>query len=1083
MLTERVMLRALASNRLDTGRGYHLEGRVRHLRFSPGDGRIEAEVVGTRQQILHVVVLIGNASTGVTIDGTCTCLVRHNCAHVAATLYEALDISTTGRIRAHSDSSDEAIEQWMHELGAAAELAPTAAPPLGAHLAYVVDVREMMFRREVTVQSFLIAESRDGVAAVQPFRLHHLSKSSSAHTTQEDRDIGRLLEFSGLIPGQNGRTSAHVALDLLLRMLCATGRAHWRTREAPPLRLGDPIASEFSWRADADGRARPSVADDGLILLPTDPPWYVDPVRNVAGVIDIGVPTAVAGTLAAAPALSARQAERARALWNGPLAHMQPSHSGVASVEEALAPVPVAILRGGRTSAFAPASSALRPTLDLRFDYGGSLIEATDPSGEVRVGDRSHRRRRDIEAAAVARLREIGFHEHLFSAQDGSGRTLFAYAFEADEEYRWGRMIDIDLDMLRSQGWRVEIDPSFSLDVVHAEGVWESDLSQNGNRWFEFDLGVDVAGKRVSLLPIILEAIRRAGPGSLDEPLYGQLPDGRFLALPPQRLAFVLSTLVELNDGETKLTRDGRLELSPAQAATLADVDGELTVRWNGAGRLHEFFRSTWQNEPLELPAWFGATLRPYQRDGVAWLQRLARYGFGGILADDMGLGKTVQLLAHVSIEKEAGRLRAPCLVVAPTSVVPNWLSETARFAPNLRVLVHAGAGRAENVDLIENADIVLTSYPLLVRDAGELLSREWSIAVLDEAQMIKNPASKGAKTAQLLDAQQRIALTGTPIENHLEELWSLAAFCVPGMLGDRRTFRRVFRAPIERRGDLDRRSLLARRLAPFLVRRTKGEVEAELPEKTEIVQRVEFGQAQRDLYETIRLAMHERVRRELANRGVARSRIVVLDALLKLRQACCDPRLVKVAAAKSVEGSAKLEALVEMLPSLIDDGRRILLFSQFTSMLDLIVPELEQRSIPFVQLRGTTKDRTTPVERFQRGEVPLFLISLKAGGTGLNLTNADTVIHYDVWWNPAVENQATDRAHRIGQEQHVFVYKLIVAGSVEERILDLQQRKSALASGLFTDGATTVNALDAADIEHLFAPLDAYERAGSLPV
>ena len=435
-----------------------------------------------------------------------------------------------------------------------------------------------------------------------------------------------------------------------------------------------------------------------------------------------------------------------------------------------------------------------------------------------------------------------------------------------------------------------------------------------------------------------------------------------------------------------------------------------------------------------------------------------------------------------MAIEKAAGRLRTPCLVVAPTSVVPNWVAEAARFTPELRVLVHAGAGRAENLDRIGSVDLVLTSYPLLVRDASELLSHEWSIAVLDEAQMIKNPASKGAKTAQLLDARQRIALTGTPVENHLEELWSLAAFCVPGMLGDRRTFRRVFRTPIERRGDLDRRSLLARRLAPFLLRRTKSEVEAELPEKTEIVQRVDFGQAQRDLYETIRLAMHERVRRELANRGIARSRIVVLDALLKLRQACCDPRLVKIAAAKDVEGSAKLEALMEMLPSLIDDGRRILLFSQFTSMLDLIVPELERRGIPFVQLRGTTKDRATPVERFQRGEVPLFLISLKAGGTGLNLTTADTVIHYDVWWNPAVENQATDRAHRIGQEQHVFVYKLIVAGSVEERIVDLQQRKSALATGLFTEGATSLNVLDAADIEQLFAPLDAYETAGTLP-
>jgi SNF2 family DNA or RNA helicase len=255
------------------------------------------------------------------------------------------------------------------------------------------------------------------------------------------------------------------------------------------------------------------------------------------------------------------------------------------------------------------------------------------------------------------------------------------------------------------------------------------------------------------------------------------------------------------------------------------------------------------------------------------------------------------------------------------------------------------------------------------------------------------------------------------------------------------------------------------------LLRRTKEAVEADLPPKSEIIQRVELDGAQRDLYETIRLAMHKRVRDEVSRRGVQRSRIVVLDALLKLRQVCCDPRLVKLPAARAAKGSAKLEALLDMLPDLLDDGRRILLFSQFTSMLDLIKPELAQRNVPFVELRGATKDRVTPVARFQRGDVPLFLISLKAGGTGLNLTAADTVIHYDPWWNPAVERQATDRAHRIGQEHPVFVYKLVTVGTVEERILDMQARKADLADGIFGDAATAAP-LDAGEIDRLFAPL-----------
>jgi SNF2 family DNA or RNA helicase len=357
-----------------------------------------------------------------------------------------------------------------------------------------------------------------------------------------------------------------------------------------------------------------------------------------------------------------------------------------------------------------------------------------------------------------------------------------------------------------------------------------------------------------------------------------------------------------------------------------------------------------------------------------------------------------------------------------------------------------------------------------LLRDIEALIVFEWSIAVLDEAQAIKNPRSKVALAASRLHAAQRLALTGTPIENHLEELWSIFTYAVPGLLPERSRFTRLFRTPIEKHGNADRRAALGARIAPFLLRRTKEGVAQELPEKTEIVQRVPLIGRQRDLYETIRLTMHKRVRDEVERRGLARSRIVVLDALLKLRQVCCDPRLLKLDAAAGIHESQKLDALLEMLESLLDDGRRILLFSQFTSMLDLIVPELGKRNIPFVELRGDTRDRETPVARFQNLEVPLFLISLRAGGTGLNLTAADTVIHYDPWWNPAVERQATDRAHRIGQDQHVFVYKLIAEDSVEERILELQERKAALAATLFDEAAGPTVDLDLADIDRLFA-------------
>jgi SNF2 family DNA or RNA helicase len=307
-------------------------------------------------------------------------------------------------------------------------------------------------------------------------------------------------------------------------------------------------------------------------------------------------------------------------------------------------------------------------------------------------------------------------------------------------------------------------------------------------------------------------------------------------------------------------------------------------------------------------------------------------------------------------------------------------------------------------------------------------------------------------------------------MENHLGELWSLMNFAMPHALYDQRTFAKLFRTPIEKQNSSERRDMLARRIRPFVLRRTKAGVALQLPEKIEIVERVELAADQRDLYESVRVAVHEEVRREIERLGLARSRIAVLDALLKLRQVCCDPRLVKLAAAARAHSSVKLEWLIETLGQLVEEGRHALVFSQFTSMLDLIKPELERAGIPYVELVGSTVDRATPVRRFQSGAVPVFLISLRAGGTGLNLTAADTVIHYDPWWNPAVEQQATDRAHRIGQDKAVFVYKVVAAGTVEEKILQLQARKAELAGALFDAEDTATLDLRAEDVEALLS-------------
>jgi SNF2 family DNA or RNA helicase len=472
------------------------------------------------------------------------------------------------------------------------------------------------------------------------------------------------------------------------------------------------------------------------------------------------------------------------------------------------------------------------------------------------------------------------------------------------------------------------------------------------------------------------------------------------------------------------------------------------------------------------------ATLRHYQLDGLSWMDFLRRARLGGVLADDMGLGKTLQTLALLQAELDAGRLDRPSLVVVPTSLIANWQTEAHRFTPGLKLLVLHGPQRMQHFKRIEHAHLVITSYPLAVRDIDTLASHEWHYLMLDEAQRIKNARSQATLSLKGLRARHRLCLSGTPLENHLGELWSLMDFVCPGLLGSEAQFREHYRNPIEKRHDTLQAEHLARRVRPFILRRTKLQVARELPEKTETHLRVELSGTQRDLYETVRATMDKKLREAIEKQGLARSQIMVLDALLKLRQVCCDPRLLKMgvegsasaSAAKSAP-SAKMALLLDLLPTLVEDGRRILLFSQFTEMLSLIEPELTRLKIDYIKLTGETHDRAGLVDKFQTGSVPVFLISLKAGGVGLNLTAADTVILYDPWWNPAVEQQAIDRAYRIGQDKPVFVYKLLASGTVEDKMVELQARKAGLAD-LLLSGVASDAALSAQDFDELFKPL-----------
>jgi SNF2 family DNA or RNA helicase len=471
--------------------------------------------------------------------------------------------------------------------------------------------------------------------------------------------------------------------------------------------------------------------------------------------------------------------------------------------------------------------------------------------------------------------------------------------------------------------------------------------------------------------------------------------------------------------------------------------------------------------EPAPVPAALDTLLRPYQRLGVAWLWHLHRQGLGGILADEMGLGKTLQALAFLAaLHRPAGTPVGTTLVVCPASLLENWRREAARFTPQLRVGVHHGARRVAHAADLAQADLIITSYGTLARDQDLLSSVEFASVVADEAQHIKNRRSQSAAALRALRARTRFLLTGTPLENSLADLRSLLEFLLPGYLP-----RLPAGLSAEERTWHDDR--LRRQAAPYLLRRTKRAVAPELPPRLEQVLWVELTPEQADLYRRMEQE-GERQLLDLAAAGAAESslRLAALTQLLRLRQICCDPRLVATLPEQPTAAvSAKLEAFRELLAEAVDDGHRLLVFSQFTRLLDLVGAELEAQGIPWCRLDGTMSpaQRQAEVDRFQSGPgVPVFLLSLKAGGTGLNLTGADTVVHLDPWWNPAAEAQATDRAHRIGQTRTVTSYKLIATGTVEERVLALQEEKRTLLAEVFEASDAAAAKLSLADLRGL---------------
>lgn len=689
----------------------------------------------------------------------------------------------------------------------------------------------------------------------------------------------------------------------------------------------------------------------------------------------------------------------------------------------------------------------------VEFEYGTLRVGHHDGDGLRVQGDSLVRVSRDAtaEREAIERLVALG------ARVEAGGESVPEVRIATPD-------LPTLVTTLTAEGWIVEADGQ----PCRSGGSLRLSI-RSGIDWFDLEGAADFGGARATL-PDILLAVR-------DGSRIVRLSDGSFGMLPETWLAgWGLAGVGEEHQEALRFHRSQAwvLDLLLAERGE-ADVDAAF-ARARAALRRFERF------EPAREPEGFQGELRTYQREGLGWLRLLRELGLGGCLADDMGLGKTVQVLALLA-ERPEGK-RRPSIVVAPRSVVFNWLREAERFAPELSIVAHHGPGRAQNEKDLARHDLVVTTYGTLRRDVEMLARIPFAHAILDEAQMIKNAGSQAAKAARLLRAEHRLVLTGTPVENHIDDLWSLFEFLNPGMLGRSKVFRELVAPRREsdepRRGDagapggsngpaVEPIRHLARALRPFLLRRTKEQVLADLPPKIEQVIACDLEGEERRRYEKLRDYYRQSLLTRVEEEGMERSRMHVLEALLRLRQAACHPGLIDPA--RTGERSAKLDALLPMLEEVRESGHKALVFSQFTSFLAIVRERLDSAGVVYEYLDGRTRKREEKVRRFQEDAgCTLFLISLKAGGFGLNLAAADYVFLLDPWWNPAVERQAIDRTHRIGQTRKVNAYRLVARGTIEEKVLELQERKRELADAILGAAEGTLRDLTREDLERLLS-------------
>lgn len=1048
------------------------------------DTELDAEVLDGRKTPFQVQLYYQPQEEWV-LSGDCSCAAANDCKHCAAVAFAWLEA------RPAPAADEQALQSWLKELAQSTAPPPKQPPDAAAaqiQIAYVLDsARRPPHSLKLSVVLARKARGQQRWRATRDLKVSELPKLAVARA--EDREFARLLSSMHPVGATELRDlplKGRAGLWLLQELL-QLRRCFWKNLESPPLVWGAPQALELDWKALPTGyQLQPQL--EGELYLLAQQALYLDSASGTLGPIEHG-------------------GQDLRALLNAPVVSKQalPRLSRALLQHLPEAPLPEPLKQQSRRIQLQPRAQLLLYAqqhagpfrvqdlrAQLQFLYGDEIVPAhPQHTQETRFqGSEIVQIQRDLngENQALKKLQHTG----MYRLKDESN----AWSLPADQPLlhalgggetlllNWHHWLQNARPELEAQGWNCILDPSFEIRFLRS-GLWQAECQESDSpHIFDVKLGVEIEGEQLDLLPVLIQMLKSVpDPQAIRRELerheswllpipkdpiqdwaaqsqFQHLPQ-RWLEVPSRRLARILDLLVELFDFLPEAPQLHESALLQLQTQRQHHPD-DYGLSWRIPREIEEKAQALKQL-PAQVDALnfthFQGQLRPYQQEGVAWAVGLAELGLNGILADDMGLGKTLQTLALLNHEKNQGTLKAPALVVMPTSVLPNWEREAARFTPQLRCVTLYGPER--NLQAIQGADLVLTTYSLYRRDQRQHQQQRYRWLILDEAQYIKNPRAKTARSLCAQPAQHRLALTGTPMENHLQELWSLFHFLMPGFLGSLEYFNRLYRRPIENQGDTQRQAILRARLAPYILRRRKLDVERELPPKSEILRLIPLNTAQQDLYETVRVAVDRSLSELLAKQGLQRSRIAVLDALLKLRQICCDPQLLSLPEAQKIKRSAKKDFLLQLLPELLSNGHRVLVFSQFVSMLEQLEKELQHAQIDYLKLTGRSRKRQPLIDRFQAGECPLFLISLKAGGVGLNLTAADTVIHYDPWWNPASEDQATDRAYRIGQDKPVFVYKLIAAGTVEEYIHNLQSQKRALLQGVLS-GQNTDGELDA---------------------